>query len=100
MEAEGWTAEVMECFQLEVNQLVAGGNRKAGACALDLSESATLEEQQDRVMAWRSLATSICTLGRVTAQTPDLPRWQELSDLLDGWYAREGLPAPVARLLL
>ncbi len=94
--AVGWTAEVMECFQAELSRLVAGGNRKAAAFSLDVAESASLEEQQDKVAAWRSLTTSIVTLGRVTAKTQDLPSWQEVSALLDAWCAKAGVPALVA----
>ncbi len=94
--AVGWTAEVMERFERALAQLVASGNRKAGAFRLDVAESASLEEKQDKVAAWRSLTTSIVTLGRVTAKTQDLPAWQEVSALLDAWCAKEGVPALVA----
>jgi hypothetical protein len=88
----GWTEETMARFEDALARLAAS-NGKALKLSLLLSADTTLEEKQWTVEAWRSLAASIVSDGRVTAAPKDLPNWYGLAALFEEWTRREDPPA-------
>ncbi len=93
---EGWTTETIERFEAALAHLAAD-NGKALKLSMMLSQAATLEEKQQTLEAWRSLAAHIVSDDGVTAAPQDLPHWFGLAALFDEWIRREGVPPLKAR---
>lgn len=88
-----WSKGVMERFEHDLSRLAVRGNVKARVVFRDVALASSLDEKQDKVAAWQSLAASMLTPNRAAGRAQDVPSWRELSAFLDTWCATHGAPA-------